>query len=724
MPARSSRMALGLALAALFLLAGCRPPAGLSPQHTSPPIATVVPDTLEMYGITWVDNYAWMKDVPRGNPQTIAYVEAENDYADAVMRPTRRLQKSLFEEMRARIQETDLEVPVRVDDYYYYSRTQEGQDYRIYCRRHGSLEAPEEITLDVNALAEGFEFYDVGDLEYSPDHRLLAFAADTTGAEKYTVRFKDLASGRLLSDALYPVRGVTWANDNQTVFYTREIDPDVESRFQLYRHRLGTGQEEDELLYEEPDLAFGLWVTKTRSKDYLVLYNGDNETTEISILRADDPFGEFRLLIPRQEGVEWGLEQWGDRFFYLTNADGATNFKVLEGPAGDPDRDDWEEFIAPRDSVYLTAFDVFRDHFVAHERVRGLERLRIIDPQSRASRYVEFPEPTYVIYSGRNPNYVTDTYRLTYMSLVTPRSVYDYDFASGELMLRKRVEVLGGFDPADYRSERLYAPARDGARVPISMVYRRDLFRRDGTNPLYLYGYGAYGLESPPYFSSVRLSLLNRGFVYAIAHIRGGDELGRSWHDQGRLLQKRNTFNDFIDSAEFLVAAGYTSPERLVANGGSAGGMMVAVVTNMRPDLFHTVVADVPAVNEFQHQLDPTLPGVEFHYTEWGNPNIREQFDDLRSWDAYMNVRPQIYPDMLVTAGLFDPRVPYWEPAMYVAKLRALKRGDNMLLLRTNMSGHGGASGRYDYLKEIAFEYAFILKSLGMTGRTGAFASF
>ena len=684
------------------------------------PVAKVMPDTLTMHGYQWVDPYAWMKDVARDKAETIAYVEAENAYTDAMMKRTEALQTQLFQEMKSRIKETDLDVPERDGEFYYYTRTEQGEGYPIYCRKKGTLEAAEEILLDVNLLAAGASFYDVDQVGYSPDHSLLSFAADTTGAERYALRIKDLEEGQMRHDEIYPILSVAWAQDNQTLFYTRTVNPEVESPYQLYRHRLGTPQSADELLYQEEDLAFGLGLWTTRSKEFIVLGAGDNETSELHLLRADDPFGEFRLIKAREPGVQYSLHHWEDSFLIVTNGDGAKNYKVMRAASDDPAPKNWSEFLAHRESVYLTGFDVFRDWVAIHERTRGLEKIRVIDMRSQEEHEVSFPEPTYTFYSTRNPDYNADRFRISYMSLVTPHSVYDYHFGARELELLKRTEVLGDFDPATLASEYVFAPARDGVEVPISLVYRQDLFRGNGSNPLYLYAYGSYGETSSPWFSANRLSLLDRGFVYAIAHIRGGDELGRDWHDQGKLLNKKNTFNDFIDSAEFLLKEGYGAKDKLVISGGSAGGMLMGVVANLRPELFSAVIAHVPAVDELHHMLDPELPGVLFHYTEWGNPNIKEEFEYFRSWDAYSNIRTQDYPHILATSGLHDPRVPYWQPAKWVAKLRTHKTDDNWLLLKTNMSGHMGASGRYEYLKETALEYSFILDRLGIEERPGS----
>jgi len=715
-------VAVGLTALVIMLTGGtgCRPaerglrPAPAGAVQLQPPVAPVAPDTLEMHGYTWVDPYAWMMDMGRDDPQTIAYVEAENAYTEARMRPTEELQEDLFREMRARIKETDLSVPVQEDEYYYYARTQEGEDYPIYCRKRGSLDAAEEVTLDVNVLAAGREFYQVGDVDYSPDHRFVAFTVDTTGAERYSLRVKDLQTGEFLPDDVYPLFSFVWANDNQTIFYVRKLDPEIESPYQCFRHHLRDPQSRDELIYQEDDLAYGLGVTKSRSDAYIFLLAGDNETAEWRFLPADNPRGEFRMLQPRDPGVEYSVHHWEEEFFFLTNGDGAKNFKIMRTAIDHPEPEHWREFIGHRDAVYITGFDVFKNWFAIHERVRGLEKIRVIDMRSGAEHYVSFPEPTYSFFTRGNPNYESEKYRFTYFSLVTPRSVYDYDFATREMELLKQSEVRGGFDPHDYRSEYFFAQGRDGAQIPMSIVYRRDRFRADGSNPLYLYAYGSYGMGSAVYFSSVRLSLLDRGFIYVIAHIRGGDEMGKAWHDQGKLLNKKNTFYDFIDCAEYLIRLNYTSSDRLVINGGSAGGMLMGAVANMRPDLFEIVIANVPAVDMLHTMLDPTIPGTVFHYTELGNPNLREHFEYMRSWDPYTNVRRQRYPTMLVTAGLHDPRVGYWEPAKWVARLRQEKLGDEWLLLKTDMSGHMGASGRYDYLRQLAFEYAFLFDRLGL----------
>ncbi len=681
-----------------------------------PPAAKIEPFSIDMHGARWTDPYAWMKDVPRSNAETIAYIEAENAYTDAIMRASVPLQERLFEEMLSRVKETDLAAPVRDGDYFYYVRTEQGRSYPIHCRKKGSLEASEQIILDINELAEGHDFCRVANVARSPNHRLLAFAIDTSGAEQYTIHFKDLTTGKPLSDRLTPARSVTWANDNRTVFYVRPADPGKESVAQVFRHVLGTVQTDDALLYQEDDLAFGLYLVRSRDQRRVFLYSYDGVTSEARVLSADDPHGDFRLFAPRTKGVGYSLAHWQDRYFILTNADGATNGKVLWTPENQTEPERWREFIPHRAAVEITGFDEFRDYAVVHERQDGLENVRILKMGNNESRYVDFPEPAYRFVAGDNPDYSGHEYRITYESLVTPWSIYDCDLRTGALKLVKRTEVLGGYDPARYISKRLHVTACDGARVPVSLVYRGDLFRKDGSNPLWLEAYGAYGAVTDADFTTTRLTLLDRGFVFAIAHVRGGGELGEVWHDEGKLLMKRNTFSDFIHCAEYLIRERYTSADRLVARGGSAGGMLVGVAANWRPDLFRVIVAEVPAMDELHHMLDPALPGVTSHYQEWGDPRDPEQFEYFRSWDAYTNIKSQNYPDMLVTAGLHDPRVPYWEPAKYVAKLRATKTDDHVLLLKTKMSGHSRAPGLHDFLREMAFKYAFVLDRLGLGG--------
>ncbi len=690
---------------AVYLLIGCGQEA--APE---PPVAKVQPKADTIHGEVLVDNYYWLRE--RDNPEVIRYLEAENDYTSAVMRHTEKFQAELFEEMVARIKETDLSVPYRLGEYFYYSRTEEGQQYKIYCRKKGNLDAPEEILLDANKLAEGLDYFDLGTLEPSPSHELLAYSVDTNGSETYTIYVKELASGRLRPDVIDSTSGsIQWANDNRTLFYST-LDA-TKRPDKLFRHELGSDPKNDPLLYQEPDEAYYLGIYKSRSRQYLWLFLGSMTTTEIHYLRADDPQGSFRVIHPRQHEMEYYVEHHGDRFFIRTN-DEAKNYKVIETPVSNPSKKNWKTVIAHRDSVKVAGIDVFRNHLVVYEREAGLKTLRIRDLRNGAEHYVDFPEPVYSFWAAENEEFNTDLVRFTYMSLVTPRSVFDYDMNTRQRELKKQYEVLGGYDPDQYQSERLFATAEDGNGIPISMVYRKGMVK-DGSNPLVLYGYGAYGVSMDPSFSSNRLSLLDRGFVYAIAHIRGGGEMGEHWYDQGKLLHKKNTFTDFIACAEYLIAQKYTTPENLVISGGSAGGLLMGAVVNMRPDLFKAVVADVPFVDIINTMLDASIPLTVIEYEEWGNPNEKEYYDYIRGYSPYDNVAAVEYPNILITAGLNDPRVQYWEPAKWTARLRAMKTDNNRLLLKTNMgAGHAGASGRYDYLKEIAFEYAFILDLFGI----------
>lgn len=709
-----------LTLAILFLVMPWRTgvaqdshaaPTSVRPQ---PPEARTEPASLEMHGVSWADPYAWMKDVPRNSPETIAYVEAENAYADSIMHLSAPLQERLYDEMLARVKEADLAAPVRIGDYFYYVRTEQGRSHPIHCRRKGSLEAPEEVILDINQLAEGHAYYRVTGIEHSPNHRLLAYAVDTTGAEQYTVHIKDLTTGKMLSDRLAPVRSVTWASDNRTLFYVRPADPSKESVAQVFRHVLGKPQTDDMLLFQENDLAFGLYLARSRDQRRIFLYSYDGVTSEARVLSADAPQSDFRLFAPRRKGVGYSIAHWRDRYFILTNADGATNGKVLWTLENQTEPEHWREFIAHRTAVEITGFDEFQDFAVVHERQDGLETLRILDMSTKESRYVDFPEPAYRFVAGDNPDFSSHEFRFKYESLVTPWSIYECELRTGNLKLIKRTEVLGGYDPARYISKRLHVRTYDGTLVPVSLAYRSDLFRQDGSNPLWLEAYGSYGAATDADFTTTRLTLLDRGFVFAIAHVRGGGELGEEWHDQGKVLMKRNSFSDFIQCAEALIREQYTRADLLVARGGSAGGMLMGVAANWRPDLFRVIVAEVPAMDELHHMLDPSLPGVASHYQEWGDPRDPEQFKYFRSWDAYTNIKAQGYPHMLVTAGLHDPRVPYWEPAKYVAKLRATKTDDHVLLLKTKMSGHSRAPGLHDFLRELAFKYAFVLDRMGL----------
>jgi len=700
-------------------LAPVYPPAGRPTEYEidrlprlveNPPVARVEPRVHTLHGETRIDGYFWLRD--RSDPEVIAYLEAENRYTGAVMQHTEALQEQLYQEMRGRIKETDLSVPERVDDSFYYTRTEAGGQYPIFCRRRGSLDAPEEVLLDQNPLAADHAYFKIGVSEVSPDHRLLAYSVDTSGAEDFTLYIKDLTTGHLLAESIGNTSvGVTWANDSRTLFYT--LLDHARRPCRLYRHTVGASPTTDVLVYFEPDESFFLDINRTRSRRYLLLDITSHSTSEVRFLNADEPEGVFRVVQPRESGVEYSVEHHDERFFITTN-DSAPNFRLVQAPVASPSKANWSPVLPYRPEIKLDETDAFRSHLVVYERQAGLRQIRVIDLASGEEHLVAFPEPVYTLRAHENPEFETPLLRFAYTSLVTPSSVVEYDMGERFWMVRKQTEVRGGYDPALYRSERVFATAADGQQVPISLVYRAPL-QLDGERPLLLNGYGAYGLSYDPSFSSNTLSLLDRGFVVAIAHVRGGEEMGRSWYDGGKLLNKRSTFTDFITSAEHLVAAGYTSSGRLVINGGSAGGLLMGAVTNLRPDLFRVVLADVPFVDVVNTMLDASLPLTVIEYDEWGNPNEQAAYEYIRSYSPYDNIEAKDYPHMLVTAGLNDPRVAYWEPAKWTARLRAAKTNGNRLLLRTNMgAGHGGASGRFDFLREIAFKYAFMLDVLGI----------
>ncbi len=681
-----------------------------NPQLPDPPCAEKRPHTITVHGDTRVDDYYWLSD--KSDPHVIAYLEAENAYMKAVMRHTEALQQRLFKEMKGRIKETDLSVPVKDGPYYYYRRTFEGKQYWTFCRKKGSLDAEEEVILDANDLAAGHDYFSVGVAEVSPDHRLLAYSIDTKGDEVYTLRVKDLTTGKLLPDEIpNTYYDVEWANDNRTLFYN--VLDEAKRPHRLYRHRLGEPAAADVLVYEEPDDRFHLGLSKTRSRKYLLLELESQITSEVHVLDADAPEGPFRIIEPRRQKVEYEACHHGDSFYIVTN-DEAVNFKLVRAPVESPGRANWTEVIPHRADVKLDAVDAFKDHLVIYEREAGLKTMRIRRLSDGTEHRVEFPEPVYTFLDDENPEFDSHVIRFHYTSLITPRSVYDYDMDERTRELMKRDEVLGGFDPAQYESRRIFASASDGTKIPISMVYRRSVDPQ-ADNPLLLYGYGSYDASMEPFFSSTRVSLLDRGMIFAIAHVRGGGELGRPWYEAGKLLHKKNTFTDFIACAEHLIGEGYTSPQRLVIQGGSAGGLLMGAVTNLRPDLFKAVVAQVPFVDVLTTMLDESIPLTVVEYEEWGNPNEKPYYDYMTSYSPVDNVAAKAYPNILITAGLNDPRVGYWEPAKWAAKLRALKTDDNRLLLKTNMdSGHGGESGRYDKLKEVAFEFAFIIETLGL----------
>ena len=688
--------------------ADTEPVAGSAPAAAAPPFARRLPRTTVVHGDTLTDDYFWLRE--KTDPEVAAYLESENAYADAVMAPTSGLQDALYREMLARIKETDLSVPYREGGYFYYSRTEEGKQYPIYCRRKGGLDAPEEVTLDLNELAVGHSFLAIGAYAVSDDGALLAYSVDTTGFREYTLYVKDLRTGELRPERIEKTGAVAWANDCQNLFYT--IEDHAKRPWRVLRHDLGSA-ETDEVVFEEADELFRVWVARTRSKRFLLLGSASHTTTEVRFRPAGEPVGEWRVVAPRRHEHEYDVDHHGGSFYVRTN-DRGRNFRLVKAPLDDPAEERWEEVVPHRPEVMLEGAEFFRDHYVLLERERGLQRLRVTDLRGGETHAVVFPEPAYAAFPSYNPEFDTHVFRYSYQSLVTPASVFDYDMDARTSALLKEQPVLGGYDRARYVSERLEATAPDGLKVPVSIVYRRGL-DRDGRAPLYLVGYGSYGYPLPVGFSSNRLSLLDRGMAVAIAHVRGGGEMGKAWHDDGRMLKKANTFTDFIAVAEHLIAEGYTSADRLAIEGGSAGGLLMGAVTNLRPDLFRVVVSKVPFVDVLNTMLDADLPLTVGEYEEWGNPTHREHYDCIKRYCPYTNLARRDYPAMLVKTSFNDSQVMYWEPAKYVAKLRTLKTDGHVLLLKTNMAaGHGGASGRYDYLREVAFDYAFVLTELGL----------
>lgn len=673
------------------------------------PRADKRPHVVVTHGDTRVDPYAWLRN--RDDPEVLSYLRSENAYTAHRMRATRPLQRRLFREIRARIKETDLDVPVTIDDYSYYTRTVRGKQYAIHCRRSRRGAGREEVILDENHIARGHEYFSLGQVRISPDHRWVAFSTDTVGNERYVLRIKDLRTGRMKRDTLAPVDSVAWAADSTSFLYT--VLDAAHRPYKVFLHRLGDKQSEDRLVYHEKDEAVYCAVSLSRSRRFIFLDLHAKTTSEVRYVPADQPQVRPRLIERRNTGIEYGVDHAGDHFV-ITHNDRAINFKIVRAPVASPGRAHWKTIVPHRADVLIEGVDLFAEHMVVHERERGLPHISIRDHRGQGGHRISFGEPAYDVGPSRNPNFDSHKLRFAYTSLVTPSSIYEYDMRSRRRTLLKTTPVLGGYRPAKYRSERIWARAADGAEIPISLVYRRGT-HRDGRNPLLLSGYGAYGLSRDPTFSSVRLSLIDRGVIFAIAHVRGGSELGRRWYDDGKFLRKTNTFTDFIACAEHLVRRHYTSPQHLAATGGSAGGLLMGAIANLRPDLFRVILAAVPFVDILNTMLDPSLPLTVTEYDEWGNPGDRQYYEYIKSYAPYENVRQQAYPRMLVTAGLNDPRVGFWEPAKWVARLRDSKTDNHELLLKTEMgSGHFGTSGRYNMFKEIAFEYAYLLTRLGV----------
>lgn len=695
------------------------------------PIAKKIPHELSIHGDVRIDDYFWLNQ--RENPEVIDYLNQENLYQEEMMSDTQDLQNQLFEEMLGRIKQDDVSYPVKKNGYYYYTRYEKGKEYPIYCRRKDNMDNPEQVFLNCNEMAEGHHYFDIGAYSVSPNNELLAYSVDTVSRRQYDIYFKnivetshdDISSSDeiLFPDVIKNTTGnMVWANDNKTVFYSTK-DETLRS-CKIMRHKLGDNPDNDELVYFEEDTAFSCFVGKSKSRKYIMIVSESTLSSEVRFLDADNPFDDFKIFQERQNNHLYGVGHYEDNFYILTNADGARNFKIMKTPVAQTEKENWIEIIPHRDDVLLEDFDLFSEFLVMEERKEGLVKIRIMSWQALESRvethgslssncdtdfYIDFGEPTYTAYSLGNPDFDSHMLRYGYNSMTTPASLFEFDMKNKTSVLLKRQEVVGGYEPSDYVTERLYAPSHDGVMVPISLVYKKGL-EKNGDNNLVLYGYGSYGSSMDPYFSSVRLSLLDRGFVWAIAHIRGGEELGRQWYEDGKLLKKKNTFLDFIYCGKYLVDQGYTNNNKMFAMGGSAGGLLVAAVANMAPEMWRGIIAQVPFVDVLTTMLDETIPLTTGEYDEWGNPNKKEYYDYMKSYSPYDNVERKAYPAMLVTTGFHDSQVQYWEPAKWVAKLRDMKTDNNPIYLKTNMDfGHGGASGRFEAIREIALEYAFML---------------
>ena len=690
-----------------ILAASCQNSKGNEMANT-PPKAKKIEKELSIHGDTRIDPYYWLNE--REDPEVIAYLEQENAYYQAATAHTKDFQQTLFEEMKSRIKQDDSSVPYKLNDYWYSTRYEKGKEYPLYTRRAGSLDAEEEIMFDCNALAEGHEYFNLRGISVSPDNIYAAFGTDTISRRQYHIQIKNLKTGEVDADKIDNTTGSSvWASDNKTLLYVRK-DPVTLRSEKVYKHVLGTPTAQDELVYHEKDETFNTYVYKSKSKDYIIIGSNSTMTSEYRILKADNPNGEFKVFSSRERGLEYSLYHFGDHFFLLTNKDGATNFKLMKTQTDKTDSKNWEEFIPHREDVLVEDLEIFKDYYVLAERNNGLTRLQITNWDTKETYAIPFESETYIAYPYVNPDYDSKRFRYIYNSLSSPYAIVDFDMENRSQEIIKEQEVLGGeFDKANYVTERIWARARDGKEIPISLVYHKDT-PLDGSSPLFQYGYGSYGSTSDPYFSSIRLSLLDRGFIYAIAHVRGGEYLGRPWYEEGRLLNKKNTFTDFIDCSKHLIASGYTSKEHLYAYGGSAGGLLMGAIVNMEPELYNGIIAAVPFVDVVTTMLDDSIPLTTGEYDEWGDPNDPEYYAYMKSYSPYDNVQAQGYPNLLVTTGLHDSQVQYWEPAKWVAKLREYKTDNNQLYLDTNMdAGHGGASGRFEALKETAKEFAFLL---------------
>lgn len=693
-------------------------------KQPQPPIAKIIEEQVITHGDTLIDNYYWMrlsdeeKNAVTPNQHTqdvLDYLAAENEYTDAVMAHTIEFQDKLYNEIVGRIKQDDESVPYSINGYSYYTRFEEGQDYPFYCRKKLGENQPEEIMLNGPEMSEGQSYFAIGDQSVSDNNELLAYSVDLISRRQYTIRIKNLVSGEIYSDKIENTEGdITWANDNKTIFYTKK-DPITLRANRIYRHEIGTPSEADVLVFEEKDETYTCGIFKTKSRQYLMIGSHQTLSSEYRFLDANKPKGDWKVIQPRERDLEYHVDHFEDEFYITTNLN-ATNFRLMKTPINKTTKDNWFEIIPHRQDVLLEGIEIFKNQLVISERKDGLSQIRILNWKNKAEHYIRFNDPAYLAYVSYNPEFETDVLRYGYTSLTTPNSIYDYNMMSREQELLKQQEVLDGeFDAANYTSERIFATVRDGSKVPVSIVYKKG-FNKDGKAPLLLYAYGSYGYSMDPTFSSVRLSLLERGFAFAIAHIRGGQEMGREWYEDGKLLKKKNTFYDFIDCAKYLIDNKYTSHEHLYAQGGSAGGLLMGAIVNMEPQLWNGVIAAVPFVDVINTMLDESIPLTTGEFDEWGNPKIKEYYDYMKSYSPYDNVVPQDYPNLLITTGYWDSQVQYWEPAKWIAKLRALKTDQNKLIMRCNMEvGHGGASGRFQRYKEVAMEYAFLLDLEGIT---------
>lgn len=695
----------------ITIVAGCKNQETKYPSVPAP-LALVKPhEIISKHGDKRVDNYFWLRN--REDTAVVNYLKAENKYLDTMMSHTKILQAKLFAEMKGRIKEKDESVPSKIDDYFYYTRFEEGGEYPIYCRKKGSLEGTEEVIANGNEMGKGHGYFSMF-TDASPDHQLAAIIQDTVGRRFYTISVKDFKTGKMLSDIIGGTTGnMEWSNDNKFIYYSKQ-DPNTLRSNQVYRHTLGMPAANDVLIFEEKDETLSCYIGKSRSKRYLMVQSGRTDASMARYMEIDNPKSKLTEFAPIQDNVQYSVDHINGKFYIRTN-ENAKNYRLAVVEDANPKKENWKDLVPNREDVFLEGFELFKDYLAIQDTKEGLDKIRIIKWVDNSEKTIDFGEPAYVAGIGSNPDPNSNMLRYFYQSMTTPPSQYDYSMENAEKKLLKEQEVLGGFDRNNYQTERLWATARDGVKIPVSVVYRKDKFQKDGAHPCFQYAYGSYGSSMPAFFSSTRLSLLDRGFVFAIAHIRGGQEMGGKWYEDGKMLKKKNTFNDFIDVSEFLIKEKYASKDKLFANGGSAGGLLMGAITNMRPDLYKGIIADVPFVDVINTMEDESIPLTTFEWKEWGNPNIKEEYDYMLSYSPYDNVENKAYPNLLVTTGLHDSQVQYWEPAKWVAKLRAHKTDKNLLLLKTNMeAGHGGASGRFESLKEDALMYAFVFDLAGI----------